>query len=266
MENFIEHNIGFEEYITGNRFIDICENSDAVFCKTDYIGSFNGQTHKVFLTHNSDYHITEKVFSYGPSCQLWLAQNKDFQHPNLQSIPIGLENMILRTHDAAKGGQFSSEVNGAMEKAMLISRYAGMSVPKGGLAYMNFNVNTFPQERKQVWDTFKKENWVNTTQNLSLQKFYFDLASHKFVISPRGNGVDCHRTWEALYLRTVPIVKRSTHMNEFSDLPIYYVDDWSEISYTKLNEYYEKVERSHFDLSKLRISAWREYINEKLSV
>jgi len=66
-------------------------------------------------------------------------------------------------------------------------------------------------------------------------------------------------------LRTIPIVRRSLHMDEFSDLPIYYVDDWNEISYTKLNEYYEKAEGSLFDLSKLRISAWRKYINERLS-
>jgi len=264
VEDFTEHTIGLEEYITGNRFIDICEDSDAVFCKTDYIGNFQGQEHKVFLTHNSDYHITKEVFSHGPACQLWLAQNKDFQHPKLQSIPIGLENMTLRTHTAARGGQFSSEVKGAMEKAILIDQYAALGIPKNGLLYMNFNIRTFPQERQSVWDAFKNENWVTTTQDLTLQKFYFDLASHKFVISPRGNGVDCHRTWEALYLRTIPIVRRSTHMNEFSDLPIYYVDDWEEISYTKLNDFYEKVEDSLFDLSRLRISTWRKYINAKL--
>lgn len=33
MENFTEHKIGFDEYITGNRFIDICDDTDAVFVK-----------------------------------------------------------------------------------------------------------------------------------------------------------------------------------------------------------------------------------------
>ena len=37
MEKFLEHQIGFDEYITGNRFIDICEESGATFCKTDYL-------------------------------------------------------------------------------------------------------------------------------------------------------------------------------------------------------------------------------------
>jgi len=265
VEKFAEHTIGFDEYITGNRFIDICEDSEATFCKTDYIGNFRNSSHKVFLTHNSDYHITEQVFDYGPVCDVWLAQNKDFNHPKIESLPIGIENMKLRTHDAARGGQFSSEIDGAFEKAKLIDQYASFGIPKSDLVYMNFNISTYPQERQPVWDMFVDHAWTTSTQNLSLQKFYFDLAGHKFVISPRGNGVDCHRTWEALYLRTIPIVRRSLHMDEFSDLPIYYVDDWNEISYTKLNEYYEKAEGSLFDLSKLRISAWRKYINERLS-
>lgn len=266
MENFTEHQIRFEEYITGNRFIDICQDTSAVFCKTDYIATFHNTSQNVFITHNSDYHIDKRVFEFGPKCNLWLAQNKDCDFQNIEGIPIGIENMELRTHDAANGGQYSSQVKGALEKALLIDKYNSFEINKNELVYMNFNINTFPTERQAVWDMFKNEDWVTKTQNLTLQQFYFDLASYKFVISPRGNGTDCHRTWEALYLRTIPIVKRSSTMNEFKDLPIYYVDDWSEISYNKLNEYYERVQGSLFDLSKLKISAWRDYVNERLSV
>ena len=55
-------------------------------------------------------------------------------------------------------------------------------------------------------------------------------------------------------------------MNDFCDLPIYFIDDWSELSYNKLNKYYEKVEGSLFDLDMMKISWWEQYINEKLSV
>lgn len=266
MENFIHHQIGFDEYITGNRFIDICEETDATFCKTDYLGHFRNSNHKVFITHNSDYPVDENLYSLGPQCDLWLTQNKNTDSSNLKAIPIGLENMKLRTHAAANGGEFSSQVNGALEKAILIDRCSSLEMEKTGTAYMNFNIQTRPFERRRVWDMFGAEPWVTKTQNLTLQYFYFDLASHKFVISPRGNGIDCHRTWEALYLRTIPIVKRSIHMNDFKELPIYFIDDWAEVSYNKLNEYYEKVKDCLFDLSMLKISWWRNYINEKLSI
>ena len=130
---------------------------------------------------------------------------------------------------------------------------------------MNFNTSTH-YSRQSVWQAFEDKNWVKKTSNLQLQKFYFDLAAHKFVISPRGNGVDCHRTWEALYLRTIPIVKRSTHMDEFSDLPIFFVNDWSEVCYNELEKFYDRVENELFNLDKMKLSYWRRVISEKLSI
>ena len=51
MEKFTTHKIGFDDYITGNRFIDICEETGATFCKTDYIHQYNKIGKKVFVTH-----------------------------------------------------------------------------------------------------------------------------------------------------------------------------------------------------------------------
>ena len=263
-ESFLRHTIGFDEYITGNRFIDICEASDAIFCKTDFLGSFTNLQCKVFLTHNSDYHINESVFEQGPTTQYWLMQNKDIEQDSLISLPIGLENMRLRTHGKAQNGLFSSQIPGAMEKALLIDKLATHDIPKTQLVYMNFNTQTH-SSRPAIWDTLCNKEWVTKTQKIPMQQFYFDIASHKFIISPRGNGVDCHRTWEALYLRTIPIVKRSVHMDEFSDLPIYFIDKWEDLCYVELEKYYNKVKDSLFDLDKMKISWWREFINEKLS-
>ena len=96
MEKFLEHEISLGEYITGNRFIDICTRTGATFCKTDYIKEFSSSHHQVFVTHNSDYHITPMRHKNGPSYQYWFAQNKDVDTLNIESIPIGLENMTLR--------------------------------------------------------------------------------------------------------------------------------------------------------------------------
>jgi len=266
MENFLEHQIGYSEYITGNRFSDICNDTGAVFCKTDYVSTFRNSKCKVFVTHNSDYPIESNRYSVGPNADYWFSQNKACEHPNLFSIPIGLENMKLRTHSAAKSGLFSSEIKRANEKALLMDKINSLCFDKNKDVYMNFNINTFPNERNFVWNKFKNESWVSTTKNLPLEKFYMDIATHKFVISPRGNGIDCHRTWEALYLRTIPIVKSSTHMKEFSNLPIFFVDKWEEVCYNTLKDFYKKVKNNLFNLDQMKISHWRNVINEKLSV
>ena len=56
-----------------------------------------------------------------------------------------------------------------------------------------------------------------------------------FVPSPAGNGIDCHRTWEALYLGAVPVVLRSEYFGE-RNWPVLVVDSWSELLDKKSNE------------------------------
>ena len=40
-------------------------------------------------------------------------------------------------------------------------------------------------------------------------QYLMTLGSHKFVLSPRGNGLDAHRTWEAMLVGAIPIVRAS---------------------------------------------------------
>lgn len=265
MESFLNHSIGFSEYITGNKFIDICTDLGVEFCKTDFLRSHQGKKYNSFVTHNSDYHIDSNRLITGPTAQSWFAQNKDVESDNIISIPIGLENMVLRSNNN-KYIHHSSQVNNALVKANMIDRISGLQVKKNNFVYMNFNIGTYPVERSHVWNKFVVADWVNATSNLSMEKFYFDVASSKFIISPRGNGVDCHRTWEALYLRTVPIVKRSIHMKEFDDLPIFFVDKWDEVCYNTLDNFYKKIETKLFNLDKMRISYWRKKISESTNI
>jgi hypothetical protein len=50
----------------------------------------------------------------------------------------------------------------------------------------------------------------------------------KFVVSPPGNGYDCHRTWEAIYLGAVPIVLKEYWPFQKYRLPVLVVDTWEE--------------------------------------
>jgi hypothetical protein len=49
-----------------------------------------------------------------------------------------------------------------------------------------------------------------------------------FIPSPAGNGLDCHRTWEALYLGCVPVILKNEFCGDKS-WPILIVDDWDEL-------------------------------------
>ena len=61
-----------------------------------------------------------------------------------------------------------------------------------------------------------------------------------FEASPRGNGIDCHRTWEALILKTIPIVKTSRFDPAYDGLPVVIVKDWDEITPERMKDRRDK--------------------------
>ena len=72
-----------------------------------------------------------------------------------------------------------------------------------------------------------------------------------FVPSPAGNGIDCHRTWEAIYLGAVPVVLKSEFYGR-EDWPVLVVDNWSDL-----------LNKSKSDLE----SIYKEYaLNKKESI
>jgi hypothetical protein len=90
------------------------------------------------------------------------------------------------------------------------------------------------------------------------------MASHRFVVSPPGNGIDCHRTWESLYLGSIPIVKASACMKAFAKVGLMVVPDISMISKRELREYFEESRRVD-DLRVLFFSYWKSLISSVIA-
>ena len=63
------------------------------------------------------------------------------------------------------------------------------------------------------------------------------LKEYEFCICPEGNGVDSHRLWEALYLKTVPIVIDSefTNILKKQEVPLVVLENWEDFDINKLN-------------------------------
>ena len=82
---------------------------------------------------------------------------------------------------------------------------------------------------------------------------YFDaLPSYKFVVSPEGNGIDCHRHYEALIAGCIPIIERNPLIEEkYRGCPVLYTDDYSEITPEYLESKYEEMKKGSYDFSRL---------------
>ena len=89
-------------------------------------------------------------------------------------------------------------------------------------------------------------------------EFYRHVSTFKFVFSPHGAGLDCYRTYEALYLGCYPIVKKSSLDVLYENLPVLIVTEWSDITKEQLDETYENFQAREFDYTKLYRQYWHD--------
>ena len=95
--------------------------------------------------------------------------------------------------------------------------------------YINHNDNSH-EERVGLKDMFR--DWATVEdERVDYTNFLLNLARHKFVLCPRGNAIDCHRNWEVLYMKRVPVMKRDPYLEElFKDYPVLFVDKYTDIT------------------------------------
>lgn len=230
------------------------ENGDIVFCKTDLliclfeqIKDFSGQIK--LISHKSDTPITEELFFKKPSCvKKWFAQNVDYQHPDLTPVPIGIEN-----HDGPSKGS-------CIDLEFVKNNLPILNLSKEKKIYSNFTDTH--SNRFNVRNFLKKSQKVFTAQNiLSSADYHKEMSNYEFVASPRGNGIDCHRTWEALLVGSFPIVERHFMYDTYPTLPIIQIDSWDEVLEENFFNKTEKtLSKKRLDLSALSMSYWREKI------
>ena len=78
--------------------------------------------------------------------------------------------------------------------------------------------------RSSILRTLQSNGIYNTT--VPHGAYFETLPSYKFVISPEGNGIDCHRHYEALMAGCIPIMERHPGIEEkYKGCPILWTTD-----------------------------------------
>lgn len=87
------------------------------------------------------------------------------------------------------------------------------------------------------------------------ETYWKALLDHKFIISPEGNGIDCHRHYEALMAGCIPIVEDNPLIRgKYAGCPIVYTKSYMDISESKLKKLYEEMLDKTYDFSCLFLS------------
>jgi hypothetical protein len=197
------------------------------FCKLDRLDEFLARQAPrrrfVLVTHNSDYPVDDRYRRVLRRWRVraWLAANVAIRHPKLIPVPLGIANPSWEHGDVA--ALHAVQADGGR---------------KTTLVDVSFSVDTNPAERRRCLDQAQ----LDLAPRLPYGQYLVRLASAYFCLSPRGHGIDTHRTWEALYVRTVPVVTRSALTDAYPDLPWIVLDDWSEFPALELSaELYERI-------------------------
>ena len=133
------------------------------------------------------------------------------------------------------------------------------------LLYVNHNDSSH-QDRVGLKDMFRSDEWSNVDeQRVDYYHFLLNLANHKFILCPRGNAIDCHRNWEVLYMRRVPVMKRDEYLEVlFKDYPVLFVDKYSDITKELLIENEHLVQQAReMDLKGLTLRGFFDNIINK---
>lgn len=269
-----------EDYISGEKFTDVCdiminpenwvENNDAksfdkiininkdkiiVYGRPNFVNIlFESQILRfyenriILITHNSDYGIYNEI----PGLYLQFSQNVSVESKNIFSLPIGLEN-AYNFPEIGKINKMKLKLNEIKHDINLV--------------YMNHTISTNPQVRGPLYKMYGKAehftvDW-NKNNGIEFESYLDNIYNHKFVICPQGNGIDTHRTWECLYLGTIPIEKRNINNRYWEGkLPICYVNDWSELTRDFLEKEYERIKGQEWNLDMLKFSYWKNLILE----
>lgn len=108
---------------------------------------------------------------------------------------------------------------------------------------------------------FEDKEWATTRFDKDSKFFPYDkyqvfldeIKNHKFMVCPWGHGMDCHRNWESLYMRRVPIMKDHPYFRKLMEgFPVLFVKQWEDITEELLKDndhLYQEAQQ--MDMSKL---------------
>jgi hypothetical protein len=188
----------------------------------------------------------------------WYSQNCVSNHPKLTRIPIGLDYHTIASNKNHSWGENMTPVEQEKElqQCILSAEPLNKRLVKG---YSNFHflMNTrYGNDRVDATHKIPAELVFYEPNKITRLESWKTQIQYAFVISPHGGGYDCHRTWEALCLGCIPIVKTSPIDSLFDELPVLIVREWSDVTQELLNKTIVEFSKKSFNYNKLTLEYW----------
>lgn len=221
----------------------------------------------------------------------WFAQNCDIaeRHPRLTRVPIGIDNPVYTKLDKRLGFLAAMALgripfdrtlsrNGIGDQRRLQQARAGLrrtvdAKPLRVLCTFHrnsvllANAAAIPDRREACDILGASPDCHFVDRRLSQDAYWRAHDDFAFELSPRGNGLDCFRTWECLCLDTIPIVKTSAldALYRQEDFPVVIVESYREVTADNLRRWRTALAGRFTDEMRRRLTAdyWIAQITER---
>ena len=271
--------ISSDPYITADTFRNFCdhivdetnvlfdpstvETGDTIYTRTHSLDFFFEYLHPhikspyILVTHFSDLPIPGKYYPYLDDKKLvaWFGINVVLKHKKLYPLPVGLTNNFYSFIRCPRNTTISETIDSILHKF-------SCDRPEKRHLLLLPSLGDTHIERKKVKEIFSTKEFCKKAEKKPFKEYLEDMAYCKFILSPQGIGLDCHRTWEALLMGCIPIVSSSPIDNLFDDLPVLIIQNWNQITKKFLEEKYMEMSQKKYNLEKIYIYYWLDKIKE----
>jgi hypothetical protein len=159
--------------------------------------------------------------------------------------PVGAVDNRACYHYMNLTGTLESYQLGAHQNTALLAIHAGNDLARRPGAAVT---------REKILKTLELNGFQN--QQLPPEKYFQTLPSYKYVFSPEGNGLDCHRHYESLWAGCIPVIEANpTIEQKYHGCPLLTTLDYSEISEQYLLQHYQSALNREYDFSTLLFSS-----------
>ena len=208
---------------------------------------------KTWIFHNSDETFdvkNQKKLNFFQPNKCY-TQNLVFKDRKYHFLPIGLENK--KYHN-----------NGDIVDFLKLRKMNLNKIPR---VLFGFNITNY--KRINIKKNLIKLKINDETKGWNSYFYRRILLNYMFLVCPEGNGIDTHRMWEALYLKTIPIIKKNkiSPFLEKANLPILVLNKWTDLANydeKKLKEFYI-LKKKLFTNKYLFQSYWKKIITKNIT-
>ena len=196
------------------------EDGNVIFVKTDLLDTFCAQhlpllpARCTLVTGHSDCSPSLEAVTAieaSPMVRRWYAVNADRTSYKTTCIPLGLAEPDLPHGDQEVVARCAANVPSEKIDKVLLPRASATHPLRSGL------------------EAFEHPALAKAPDRLPYEAYLTELARYRYALCPRGNGIDVHRVYEAILMKTIPVYVSDCVPAVYEHLPVVVVSSVADL-------------------------------------